>query len=94
MRRRWGGARRRDPAHREARHAPHPTRPLFAHHVAASEELQARVPDLLGWVAEGWLRVDVRRTLSLADAAEAHRELEAYRAVETRETGGKLLLIP
>jgi len=70
------------------------TRPLFAHHVAASEELQARVTELLGWVAEGWLRVDVRRTLSLADAAEAHRELEAYRAVETRETGGKLLLIP
>ena len=70
------------------------TRPLFAHHVTAPEELQARVTDLLQWIAEGWLRVDVRRTFPLADAAEAHRELEAYRAVETRETGGKMLLIP
>jgi NADPH2:quinone reductase len=69
------------------------TRPLFAHHVAASEELRARVSELLGWIAEGWLRVDIRRTFPLADAAEAHRELEAYRAVETRETGGKMLLL-
>jgi NADPH:quinone reductase len=70
------------------------TRPLFAHYVAAPEELAGRVTELLRWIGEGWLRVQIDRTFPLADAAEAHRVLEAYRAVEMRETGGKMLLIP
>jgi len=70
------------------------TRPLFAHHVAAPEELAARVTELLGWIADGWLRVPIQRVLPLADAVEAHRVLEAHRAVEVRETGGKMVLIP
>jgi NADPH:quinone reductase len=70
------------------------TRPLFAHHVEAPEELAARVGELLGWIGEGWLRVPIDRTFPLADAAEAHRALEAHRAEEVRETGGKMLLIP
>jgi NADPH2:quinone reductase len=70
------------------------TRPLFAHHVAAPEELAARVTDLLGWIDEGWLRPPITRTFALADAAEAHRILEAHRLVEARETGGKVVLLP
>jgi NADPH2:quinone reductase len=70
------------------------TRPLFAHHVADPEELAHRVTELASWISEGWLRVDIDRTFPLADAAEAHRVLEAYRSIETRETGGKMLLIP
>jgi NADPH:quinone reductase len=35
---------------------------------------------------EGWLQLDVERVVPLADAAEAHRLLEA------RSTSGKLLL--
>ena len=70
------------------------TRPLFAHHVAAPEEFSARVTDLLGWMDEGWLSMPIARTFALADAAEAHRVLEAHRALETRETGGKMVLVP
>jgi len=70
------------------------TRPLFAHYVATPEELAARATELLGWIAEGWLRPHIERELPLADAAEAHRILEAHRATETRETGGKMVLVP
>jgi len=70
------------------------TRPLFAHYVADPAELTARVTDLLSWIADGWLHVRIHRALPLTDAIEAHRILEAHRAVENRETGGKMVLIP
>lgn len=70
------------------------TRPLFAHYVADPAELTARITDLLAWIADGWLRVRIQRTLPLSDAIEAHRVLEAHRAVEKRETGGKMVMVP
>ena len=70
------------------------TRPLFAHYVADPAELTARITDLVTWIADGWLRVRIQRTLPLRDAIEAHRVLEAHRAVENRETGGKMVLVP
>jgi len=70
------------------------TRPLFAHYVAAPDEFAARSSELLGWMADGWLRLHIEREFPLAEAAEAHRILEAHRAVETRETGGKMVLVP
>jgi NADPH2:quinone reductase len=70
------------------------TRPLFAHYVAAPEEFATRTSELLGWIAEGWLRLHIEREFPLAEAAEAHRILEAHRAIETRETGGKMVLLP
>ena len=70
------------------------TRPLFAHYVADPAELTARITDLLAWIADGWLRVRIQRTLPLSDAIEAHRVLEAHRAVENRETGGKMVMVP
>ena len=70
------------------------TRPLFAHYVADPAELTARVTDLLNWIAAGWLHVRIHRALPLTDAIEAHRILEAHRAVENRETGGKMVLVP
>jgi len=70
------------------------TRPLFAHHVASPEELTARTTELLSWLAAGWLRLAIDRTLPLDDAAGAHRMLEAHRAVDRRETGGKIVLEP
>jgi NADPH2:quinone reductase len=51
-------------------------------------EAQARAADLFRWLKEGELRVHVHKEFALADAVQAHRELE------NRETIGKLLLIP
>ncbi|MGH7730253.1 MAG: quinone oxidoreductase family protein [Candidatus Eiseniibacteriota bacterium] len=64
------------------------TRPTLAHYVATREELVKRAGEVLGWVADGTLRVRVDREFPLAQAAEAHR------ALESRATSGKLLLLP
>jgi NADPH2:quinone reductase len=64
------------------------TRPSLAHYIATRDELQARARDILGWVADGSLRVRVGGEYPLADAARAHHDLES------RATSGKLLLIP
>ena len=64
------------------------TRPTLAHYAATREELAARSAELLGWVADGSLKVRVGAEYPLADAAAAHRALEG------RETTGKVLLIP
>ena len=44
--------------------------------------------DLFGWVASGQLRVHISNRYPLAEAAQAHEDLEA------RRTTGKVLLIP
>jgi NADPH:quinone reductase len=64
------------------------TRPTLSHYVATREELLDRASTVLGWVADGTLKVRIGREVPLAAAAEAHRELEA------RRTTGKVLLIP
>jgi NADPH2:quinone reductase len=64
------------------------TRPTLAHYTATRDELLERAGEVLHWVAEGALEVRVGREFPLAQAAEAHRELEA------RRTTGKVLLIP
>lgn len=64
------------------------TRPSLPHYTATRAELLERAGDVLGWAAEGSLRIRVGHEFSLAAAAEAHRELEG------RRTTGKVLLIP
>ncbi|PDW02662.1 quinone oxidoreductase family protein [Candidatus Viridilinea mediisalina] len=64
------------------------TRPTLAHYTADQEELQWRAGDLFRWMADGELAVRIDREFPLAQAAEAHRALEA------RQTTGKVLLIP
>ncbi|HEV7507926.1 MAG TPA: quinone oxidoreductase [Thermoanaerobaculia bacterium] len=64
------------------------TRPSLAHYIATTEELQRRAEDVLGWIAEGKLKINIGLELPLAEAAEAHRALEG------RRTTGKVLLIP
>jgi NADPH2:quinone reductase len=64
------------------------TRPTLHHYVSTRAELLERANAVLGWVADGMLEVRIEREFPLADAAEAHRELES------RRTTGKLLLIP
>lgn len=64
------------------------TRPSLFHHVADRARLAWRANEILSWVKEGSLRLRIDRTFPLAEAAEAHRALEA------RRTTGKVLLIP
>ncbi|MGZ5381045.1 MAG: quinone oxidoreductase family protein, partial [Thermoanaerobaculia bacterium] len=64
------------------------TRPSLFHYIASREELLARAGDVLAWVKDGSLPLRIDRTFPLAEAAGAHRALEA------RETSGKVLLLP
>lgn len=64
------------------------TRPTLANYVATREELLSRAHDLFSLIESGKLHVRIDRKVPLADVAEAHRALEA------RETSGKVLLIP
>lgn len=64
------------------------TRPTMAHYILTREELLARAGDVLGWVRSGRLTVRIDRTFPLAQAAEAHRYLAS------RQSAGKLLLLP
>jgi NADPH2:quinone reductase len=64
------------------------TRPTLAHHVANRSELLWRAGDVLGWMVSGKLEIQIDKTYPLEDAPLAHR------ALESRATSGKLLLIP
>ena len=64
------------------------TRPTLFHYIATRDELLARAGEVLGWVADGSLTVRIEREYPLAEVAAAQRALEG------RETTGKVLLIP
>jgi NADPH2:quinone reductase len=64
------------------------TRPSLAHYTNTREELLWRARDVFEWISSGRLKLRIDREVPLRDAAEAHRALEA------RETSGKVLLIP
>ena len=64
------------------------TRPTLAHYTAAREELEWRANDVLQMIARGDLKLRIHKTYPLAEAQQAHRDLEG------RKTTGKLLLIP
>lgn len=64
------------------------TRPTLGDYIATTSELGERAGDVFGMVTRGELRVRADHVYPLADAAQAHRDLEA------RKTTGKLLLVP
>ena len=64
------------------------TRPTLAHYTVTREELEWRANDVLGAIAHGELKLRIHKTYPLADAAQAHRDLEG------RKTTGKLILKP
>jgi NADPH2:quinone reductase len=64
------------------------TRPSLGHYCQTREELLWRAGEVFEAVQSGALRVRIDRELPLRDAREAHRLLES------RQTSGKLLLIP
>jgi NADPH2:quinone reductase len=64
------------------------TRPTLAHYTATREELEMRADAVLDAVADGGLQVHIGARYGLDQVADAHR------ALESRSTTGKLLLIP
>ncbi|MEW6703700.1 MAG: quinone oxidoreductase [Pseudomonadota bacterium] len=64
------------------------TRPTIFTHLATRESTQAMADDLFGMVTSGKVVVHVEQRYALADAAQAHRDLEA------RKTTGSSVLLP
>jgi NADPH2:quinone reductase len=64
------------------------TRPRLFDYIRGREALLKRAGDVLGWVAEGSLKVRIGGRWALSRAGDAHRALEG------RSTTGKVLLTP
>ena len=64
------------------------TRPTLAHYTVTREELEWRANDVLQSIARGELKLRIHKVYPLAEAAQAHRDLEG------RKTTGKLILKP
>jgi NADPH2:quinone reductase len=77
-----------DPAKLSEKGSLYMARTTLAHFTATREELLARTSALFGMIAEGKLKLRIAKTYPLAEAPQAHRDMEA------RKIAGKLLLIP
>ena len=77
-----------DPAKLSEKGSLYMARTTLAHFTATRDELLARTRALFGMIAEGKLKLRIAKTYPLADAPQAHRDMEA------RKVAGKLLLIP
>ncbi|EOM75807.1 quinone oxidoreductase [Rhodococcus rhodnii] len=64
------------------------TRPTLVHHIRDRAELEWRAGDVFAALADGRLRLRVGARYRLADAADAHRDLEG------RRTTGSIVLVP
>lgn len=64
------------------------TRPTLFDHAVTADEIQQRADDLFGWIDAGQLDVRIGARFALSDAADAHR------AIESRSTTGKVILLP
>ena len=64
------------------------TRPSLFHYIATRDDLVRRAGEVLTWIQKGELKLRIGATFPLAEAAQAHRDLEG------RRTTGKVLLIP
>lgn len=63
-------------------------RTTLAHFTATREELLARTSDLFRVIADGKLHMRIAKKYPLAEAPQAHRDMES------RQLAGKLLLVP
>jgi NADPH2:quinone reductase len=64
------------------------TRPSLGNYITTRDELVARSSAVFGMIAAGKLNLRIEHTYPLAEAQQAHRDLEG------RKTTGKLLLTP
>ncbi|MFL4475091.1 quinone oxidoreductase family protein [Paeniglutamicibacter sp. MACA_103] len=62
------------------------TRPTVLHHVRTAEEISGRASEIFGWIASGAIKVPHVTRYGIADVAEA------FRALESRGTTGKVVL--
>jgi NADPH:quinone reductase len=77
-----------DPAKLSEKGSLYIARTTLAHFTATREELMARTRALFAMIADGRLKLPIGKKYPLAEAAQAHRDLEA------RSMAGKLLLEP
>ena len=64
------------------------TRPSLGHYIITSQELQQRAAAVFAMIREHKLKLRIEHVYPLAQAVQAHRDLES------RKTTGKLLLLP
>lgn len=64
------------------------TRPTMGSYISTRQSLQERADQLIRWVEGGELELRIDRTMPMSEAAAAHR------ALESRQTAGKILLVP
>jgi NADPH2:quinone reductase len=77
-----------DPAKLSEKGSLYMARTTLAHFTATREELLARTGDLFRMIAEGKLKIKIAKKYPLAEAPQAHRDMES------RQLTGKLLLVP
>ena len=77
-----------DPAKLSEKGSLYMARTTLAHFTATREELLARTTALFAMIADGRLKLRIAKAYPLAEAAQAHRDMEA------RKVAGKLLLVP
>jgi NADPH:quinone reductase len=63
------------------------TRPSVVHYTATTEELRRRTDDIFGWIAAGQLSVSIGGRYPRSEVRQA------FTALESRRTTGKLLLV-
>jgi NADPH2:quinone reductase len=76
------------PAELAKRHSLYVTRPVLFDFIETREKLLAASGELFARIADGTLEVRIGQRYPLADAAHAHRDLEA------RRTTGSTVLLP
>jgi NADPH:quinone reductase len=76
-----------DPAKLSEKGSLYMARTTLAHFTATRQELLARTSALFGMIANGKLKLTIGKRYPLADAPQAHRDMES------RKIAGKLLLI-
>jgi NADPH2:quinone reductase len=64
------------------------TRPTLAHHITPRKKLEESAAELFDLITRGKIKVEIDQRYKLADAAQAHRDLES------RKTTGSSVLLP
>ncbi len=75
-----------DPLMLSAKGSLYLTRPTLFTYIASREDLEWRSADMFRWIAEGKLKIRIDKIYPLAEAAQAHKDIEG------RKTTGKLIL--